>query len=173
QASPGGVTHRLTPKCLVSALLVTICGGSLRFQEMERRRSPFFSWGKNCRPESSHWTRRRRESRALTRLGTANACLKRQRRCSALAALSLTLANLGSARESLFCRVNGYGAEFCHCLGLAVTVKKLTRPVFPASNDANPLNFWPKSSLEVSVIIEVARSVVVDRPRYFVAGWHR
>src|SRR5271168_228403 len=56
--------------------------------------------------------------------------------------LSLTLANLGSARESLFCRVNGYGAEFCHCLGLAVTVKKLTRPVFPASNDANPLNFW-------------------------------
>ena len=61
--------------------------------------------------------------------------------------LSLTLANLGSARESLFCRVNGYGAEFCHCLGLAVTVKKLTRPVFPASNDANPLNFWPKSSL--------------------------
>ena len=37
--------------------------------------------------------------------------------------LSLTLANLGSARESLFCRVNGYGGEFCHCLGLAVTVK--------------------------------------------------
>jgi hypothetical protein len=49
--------------------------------------------------------------------------------------LSLTLANLVSARESLFCRVNGYGGEFCHCLGLAATVKKLTRPIFFASND--------------------------------------
>jgi hypothetical protein len=25
--------------------------------------------------------------------------------------------------------------EFCHCLGLAGTVKKLTRPIFDASND--------------------------------------
>jgi hypothetical protein len=45
------------------------------------------------------------------------------------------LANLGSARESVFCRVNGYGGEFCHCLGFAVTVKKLTQPIFRASND--------------------------------------
>src|SRR5271154_4839066 len=44
--------------------------------------------------------------------------------------LSLTLANLGGARESQFCRVKEYGGEFCHCLGLAVTVKKLTRPYF-------------------------------------------
>jgi hypothetical protein len=49
--------------------------------------------------------------------------------------LSLTLANLGSARESVFCRVNGYGGEFCHCLGFAVTVKKLTQPIFRAWND--------------------------------------
>src|SRR5271169_568616 len=49
--------------------------------------------------------------------------------------LSLTLANLGGARESQFCRVKEYGGEFCHCLGLAVTVKKLTRPIFFASND--------------------------------------
>jgi hypothetical protein len=25
--------------------------------------------------------------------------------------------------------------EFCHCLGLAGTVKKLTRPIFDASNE--------------------------------------
>jgi hypothetical protein len=49
-------------------------------------------------------------------------------------ALSLTLANLGSARESVFCRVNRYGGEFCYCPGLAETLKKLTRPVFCLSN---------------------------------------
>jgi hypothetical protein len=49
-------------------------------------------------------------------------------------ALSLTLANLGGALESAFCRVNRYGREFHYCLGLAVTEKKLTRPIFCASN---------------------------------------
>src|SRR5271154_3434869 len=62
--------------------------------------------------------------------------------------LSLTLANLGGARESQFCRVKEYGGEFCHCLGLAVTVKKLTRPYFSHQTIANPLKFWPKSSLD-------------------------
>ena len=49
--------------------------------------------------------------------------------------LSLTLANLGRARESVFCMVKRYGGEFSYCLGLAVTVKKLTHPIFCASND--------------------------------------
>jgi hypothetical protein len=30
--------------------------------------------------------------------------------------------------------VNRYGREFCYCLGLAATAKKLTRPIFCASN---------------------------------------
>ena len=49
--------------------------------------------------------------------------------------LSLTLANLGSPRESGILQGKWIRREFCHCLGLAGTVKKLTRPIFDASND--------------------------------------
>ena len=49
--------------------------------------------------------------------------------------LSLTLANLGSPRESGILQGKWVRREFCHCLGFAETVKKLTRPIFDASND--------------------------------------
>jgi hypothetical protein len=50
------------------------------------------------------------------------------------ASLSLTLANFGSARGSVVCRVNRYAREFLYGPGLAVTVKKFTDPIFCASN---------------------------------------
>jgi hypothetical protein len=34
--------------------------------------------------------------------------------------------------------------EFCHCLGLAETVTKLTHPIFDASNDRYPIEFLAK-----------------------------
>jgi hypothetical protein len=49
--------------------------------------------------------------------------------------LSLTLANLGSSWESGILQGKWIRREFCHCLGLAVRVKKLIRPIFDASND--------------------------------------
>ena len=49
--------------------------------------------------------------------------------------LSLTLANLGSSWESGILQGKWIRREFCHCLGFAETVKKLTRPIFDASND--------------------------------------
>src|SRR6202050_3005052 len=49
--------------------------------------------------------------------------------------LSLTLANLGSPRESGILQGKWVRREFLHCLGFAETVKKLTRPIFDASND--------------------------------------
>ena len=58
-----------------------------------------------------------------------------ERRCRNLIALSLTLANLGSPRESGILQGKWVRREFCHCLGFAETVKKLTRPIFDASND--------------------------------------
>jgi hypothetical protein len=61
--------------------------------------------------------------------------------------LSLTLANLCGARESLSCRVSRYGRELCYCLGLAVTGKKLRRPIFCAFNHRNPFNFLAKVEL--------------------------
>jgi hypothetical protein len=64
-----------------------------------------------------------------------------------LCELSLTLANLSGARESVSCRVSRYGREFCYCLGLAVTGKKLTRPIFCAFNHRNPFNFLAKVEL--------------------------
>ena len=48
--------------------------------------------------------------------------------------LTLTLANFGSARGSVVCRVNRYAREFFYGPGLAVTVKKFTHPIFCASN---------------------------------------
>jgi hypothetical protein len=48
--------------------------------------------------------------------------------------LSLTLANLGGPPESGILQGKWIRREFCHCLGLAGTVKKLTRPIFDASN---------------------------------------
>jgi len=60
---------------------------------------------------------------------------ERKRSTSGLRMLSLTLANLGSHRESGILQGKWIRREFCHCLGLAVTVKKLTRPIFDASND--------------------------------------
>ena len=48
--------------------------------------------------------------------------------------LSLTLANFGSARGSVVCRVNRYARQFFYGPGLAVTVKKFTHPIFCASN---------------------------------------
>ena len=49
--------------------------------------------------------------------------------------LSLTLANFGSPRESGTLQGKWIRREFCHCRGLAGTVKKLIRPIFDASND--------------------------------------
>src|ERR1700683_2727626 len=49
--------------------------------------------------------------------------------------LSLTLAHLGSPPESGVLQVKWVRREFLHCLGVAETVKKLTRPIFDASND--------------------------------------
>jgi hypothetical protein len=63
---------------------------------------------------------------------TARATASYGRGC---APLSSTLANFGSARETGLCRASVSGREFYHCLGLAVTVQKLTRPIFCASND--------------------------------------
>jgi hypothetical protein len=60
--------------------------------------------------------------------------------------LSLTLANLGSPRESGILQGKWIRREFCHCLGLAGTVKKLTRPIFDASKDA-PCEAFPGFSL--------------------------